>query len=268
MKTYYFLAGLPRSGNTVLSSLLNQNPKIYSSPLSPVCGYMWDLHKSLDNRETNFRNDFTLNNISIISKIMDSFYYNVDKPIVFDREKSWGTTGNLEIIKKYITPNPKIIFTVRPILEILASFISLIPGNSLSYIDEDMATNNWWYKDYLSRNENRCDYLMRPYGMIDQVMVSFNEIHKLGNENIFHLVEYNNLINNPAKVMNGIYEFLDIKSYEHDFNNIIKLEEDKDSLVGMPKDMHIVRKQLSKVSLPIERILSEYTINKYSGITF
>ena len=170
MKTYHFLAGLPRSGNTVLSSLLNQNPEIYSSPLSPVCGYMWDLHKSLDNREANFRNDFTSNNMSIMSNIMDSFYYNIDKPIIFDREKSWGTPGNLKVIKKYITPSPKIIFTVRPILEVLASFISLIPEDSLSYIDEDMASSNWWYKEYLSRNENRCDYLMRPYGMIDQVM--------------------------------------------------------------------------------------------------
>lgn len=251
-----------------MSSLLNQNPEIYSSPLSPVCGYMWDLHKSLSNREANFRNEFTSNNISIISKIMDSFYYNVDKPIVFDREKSWGTTGNLEMIKKYITPNPKIIFTVRPILEMLASFISLIPSGELSYIDEDMASSNWWYKDYLSRNDNRCDYLMRPYGMIDQVMVSFNEIHKRENEGIFHLVDYNNLTNNPEETMTNIYKFLEIEPYQHNFNNIEKLEEDRDSLVGMPKDMHKIRKELSKTSLPVERVLSEYIINKYSGITF
>jgi hypothetical protein len=30
MKTYHFLAGLPRSGNTLLSALLNQNPIIHS----------------------------------------------------------------------------------------------------------------------------------------------------------------------------------------------------------------------------------------------
>ena len=42
MKTYHLLAGLPRSGNTLLSAILNQNPDIYSSPLSPITGMLWD----------------------------------------------------------------------------------------------------------------------------------------------------------------------------------------------------------------------------------
>ena len=28
MKEYYFLSGLPRSGNTLLGSIINQNPRI------------------------------------------------------------------------------------------------------------------------------------------------------------------------------------------------------------------------------------------------
>ena len=35
-KTFYFMTGLPRSGSTLLSSILNQNPKFYSGPSSPV----------------------------------------------------------------------------------------------------------------------------------------------------------------------------------------------------------------------------------------
>lgn len=266
MKTYHFLAGLPRSGNTVLSSILNQNPQIYSSPISPICGYMWDLHRSIQNKEANSRNNFTSRNASIMSGLMDSFYYDVDKPIIFDREKSWATTGNLNVIKKYLTPKPKIIFTVRPILEILASFLALIPENELTYIDEDMSSANWWYKDYLSRNDNRCEFLMRPFGMIDQIMFSFNEIRKSENKGIFHVVEYNQLIENPNKIMNGIYEFLELEPYSHDFDNVQKLEDDKDSLVGLPASMHNVRKKLEKKSLPVDRILSKYIIAKYGAI--
>ena len=36
MKTFYFLAGLPRSGSTVLASILNQNPEVYVTPTSPM----------------------------------------------------------------------------------------------------------------------------------------------------------------------------------------------------------------------------------------
>ncbi|NBP58534.1 sulfotransferase, partial [bacterium] len=35
-KKYYFISGLPRSGSTLLSAILNQNPRFYSGPNSPV----------------------------------------------------------------------------------------------------------------------------------------------------------------------------------------------------------------------------------------
>ena len=45
-KTFYFISGLPRSGSTLLSSILNQNPRFYSGPSSPVVSTMLTL-KSL-----------------------------------------------------------------------------------------------------------------------------------------------------------------------------------------------------------------------------
>ena len=39
MKEYYFISGLPRSGSTLLSSILRQNPKFHadiSSSLEPI----------------------------------------------------------------------------------------------------------------------------------------------------------------------------------------------------------------------------------------
>ena len=35
-KTYFFLAGLPRAGGTLLGAILNQNPDIYVGPTSPI----------------------------------------------------------------------------------------------------------------------------------------------------------------------------------------------------------------------------------------
>ena len=36
MKKYYFIGGIHRSGSTLLSTILNQNPRFYSGPMSPV----------------------------------------------------------------------------------------------------------------------------------------------------------------------------------------------------------------------------------------
>jgi sulfotransferase len=268
MKTYHFLSGLPRSGNTLLSSILNQNPEIYSSPLSPICSYMWDLHKIIEQKENNLRNDFSSNNISMVNGLFNNFYYDVDKPIIFDREKSWGVSSNLEMLKKYITPTPKIVFTIRPIVEILASFISLFPSDQLCYIDEDMANDNWWYKNYLSRNDNRCDYLMRPFGMIDHAMLTFNEINKEENKNIFHIIEYDNLILKPDETLNSLYSFVGLQPYEHNLSSITKIEKDSDSIVGLPSNLHNIRKELKKISISPEIILSDYVLSKYGNIKF
>ena len=36
MKSYYFISGLPRSGSTLLSGILKQNPDFYADIASPV----------------------------------------------------------------------------------------------------------------------------------------------------------------------------------------------------------------------------------------
>lgn len=229
---------------------------------------MWDLHKIVKQKENNLRNDFTSNNISMVNGLFNNFYYDVDKPIIFDREKSWGVSSNLEMLKKYITPTPKIIFTIRPILEILASFVSLFPSDQLCYVDEDMANDNWWYKNYLSRNDNRCDYLMRPFGMIDHTLLTFNEIHKEENKDVFHIVEYDNLVSKPDETLNSLYSFIGLQPYKHNLSSIIKIEEDTDSLVGLPSNLHLIRKELKKTSISPEVILSDYVLSKYGNIKF
>ena len=36
MKSYHFISGLPRSGSTLLSGILKQNPEFYADIASPV----------------------------------------------------------------------------------------------------------------------------------------------------------------------------------------------------------------------------------------
>jgi len=40
------LSGLPRSGSTLLSAILSQNPLIHAEGNSAVCQIMWDTHTS------------------------------------------------------------------------------------------------------------------------------------------------------------------------------------------------------------------------------
>jgi sulfotransferase len=263
-KTYHFLAGLPRSGNTLLSALLNQNPDIYSTPLSPLPTFMWEFANSAGNMEQTNRN--TENQIKaeiFLSSFMDNYYKEVEKPVVIDREKAWGTPANLSIIKQYVTPTPKIIFTVRDILEIIASFIKM----DADYLKSGAYNSNYYMANYRSEKDLVAEFLMESNGDIGKGLLSLASAFYPENKGMFHIVEYNNLVFNPEETMAGIYDFLDMPHYEHNFKKIQKVETDNDEVLGLPKDLHDIRKSLSNSSTSTD-ILSDYIKHKYSNMEF
>ena len=263
-KTYHFLSGLPRSGNTLLSAILNQNPDIYSSPLSPLTALFWASENHLNNLESTNRNVENKNRTEkLLSLFISNFYADVKKPIIIDRDKTWGTPGNLDIIKKYITPAPKIIFTVRDILEILASFIKM----KATYLINDTTDSNSYINNYYSAEDAIAEHLMGTNGDIDKCLLSLSSAFYPENKGIFHIVEYNDLVLRPEETMSGIYKFLELPDYRHDFKNIQKVESDKDILLGFPRNMHDVREHLSKSSTSVD-ILSDYIKHKYSNMEF
>ena len=40
-QNYYFMAGLPRAGSTLLKSIIDQNPNVHTEPVSPVMELMY-----------------------------------------------------------------------------------------------------------------------------------------------------------------------------------------------------------------------------------
>jgi len=263
MKTLHFLAGLPRSGNTLLSSILNQNPLIHSSALSPISALLWQYQLANTYDENLTRLNDKQGYVNAGKKLIHNFYEHIDKPIIIDRNKAWGTPPNLQNIKNIITPNPKIIFTTRPIIEILASFINIMP-NENSIIDFEIKQSEWTYKNYLTHNDNRCDFLMKPNGQIDTILSIIDSIQE--NAENFCLIKYDDIVNTPQKVMDKIYNFLELPNFEHDFNNIQKLEIDNDEATGSPANLHEIRPQLKKISQDPKEVLSKYIIDKYSNI--
>lgn len=263
-KTYHFLAGLPRSGNTLLSALLNQNPEIYSTPLSPLPTLLWDFNNSCNNMEATNRNvENKIKTEIFLSSFLDNYYKEIEKPVVIDREKAWGTPANLGLVKQYITPTPKVIFTVRDILEIIASFVRM----DAQYLKNDSYTAEYYISNYRSPKDLICEYLMSLNGDIDKGLLSLASAFYPENKGMFHIVEYNDLVFSPDETMDKIYDFLGMPHYDHNFSKIEKVETDNDEAIGLPKDLHTIRKSLSQSSTNLD-ILSDYIRHKYSNMEF
>ena len=94
LKQYYFLCGLPRAGNTLLASLINQNPNITLTANSIVPEIIYQL-ASLKKTEIyrNFPDWKSLDNV--IMNTFDSYYKDYSAEHIIDRGP-WGTPQNLE----------------------------------------------------------------------------------------------------------------------------------------------------------------------------
>jgi len=120
-KQHYFLSGLPRAGNTLLGSLINQNPNVCLTAHSVVADILWQLE--LIKRSQTFLNFPDSKSFENVTKnVFKNYYSKYQANKIIDRGH-WGTPANIEQIKKNVTKNPKFIILYRPIVECLASFV-------------------------------------------------------------------------------------------------------------------------------------------------
>jgi hypothetical protein len=83
---------------------------------------------------------------------------------------------------------------------------------------------------------------------------------------MFHFIEYNDLVSNPTKVLNDLYDYLEIERFDHIFEEL-KSEILPESSLGI-YDLHTIRPNIEKKSVDPKSIFSENTIRRYSGLEF
>jgi sulfotransferase len=265
MKTFYFLSGLPRSGSTLLSSILNQNPEIHASPNSPMCVVMSDAKDALFMSEQYAAYQKPKVVQPMLYGIIEGFYSDVENRYVIDKSRSWSTPYGFNTLMMAMPYRPKIIIMVRDILEILASFIKINNGNPDSFIDREIKALN--LPQYRSLNDTRCDSLMRPGGTMDTSLSGIGNAMIASNKDYFHFVEYNDLVNNPKNTIDKIYNFLEIDSFDHNFYNIENKFMENDLVYGI-NGLHSVKPKIEKSDTSVQEVLSEYVIGKYKNLEF
>lgn len=266
-RTYHFMSGLPRSGSTLLSSILNQNPRFHSGPSSPVVPTMIALEQSLANDELYLAYPKKAQAAKIISSVLENWYSDVEKPVIFDKNRSW--VNRLHYIPGYFGIEPKVLYPVRNIDQILTSFISMhrrnpyTGQNRLPFPDEMLVKNNIPLTD-----DNRCEVLCSPGGILGASYNGLKQVFAEGKEKQVHIIEYDDLINEPESTMRKIYDFLGEEYYAHDFTKIENIHRENDQEVYGVADMHDVRPTLNKISSDPTQVLSENILNKCRGAEF
>jgi len=268
MKQFYFMAGLPRSGSTLLSSILNQNPRIYSGPSSPVLPTMLGIENQFLNGEL-YKGYPKPNQANlIISSIIHQFYSDIEKPIVIDKNRAWP--DYIIKLEGYICKPAKIICPVRDIDEILTSMIMMIRRNpykdgqqKINFIDEQLIKNNTPLTD-----DNRCQFMAGPNGILGQSYTSIQKALNGGFEDRIHFVEYKDLVDSPEETLSKLYEFIGEEYYEHTFNNLENKNRENDLKTYGLSDMHEVHSELKSTAPSPLDVLSETILDKCKGMEF
>jgi hypothetical protein len=236
----YFLTGIPRAGNTILSSVFNQNPyaKISAHSVLPLL-FNNILDVKNNNTFCNFPDFEGIDNI--IRNIFKNYYAHYNCNTIIDRA-SWGFYLNL---LEYMPVNNKFIILHRPLLEVLASFVRVEkPTNVIKY----------------------CDDLLLKETILSKALTSTQNI--IDNKKEYLLITYDDLVNNICECIQKICKFIDIDYLEPDLNNIqqFKINDigyDDSVLSG---NFHTIKTDnIEKNLIEVEKILPKEIINKYKN---
>ena len=262
-----FLAGLPRSGSTLLRSILNQNPELYSGPISPSVELLYYTDKYFQSSEMLLASPQPESCFNVLSNMMNLFYEpilkkeNKSKIIEFNR----AIPNNIERFRTYIKEDVRIVCPVRSIPEILASFISLIHKNSdkVSFVDQYLIDQGIEVND-----DTRCDYLMSDYGIVGQALFAMSRPYLRNEQNLLKIVEYDDLVERTDEVMNEIYDFWGLERYQHTYDNLENKYPENDIFQYNLDGMHTVGRTIKKTCKKPEEVLSTEIIEKYSGMEY
>jgi sulfotransferase len=251
-----FMAGLPRSGSTLLAALLNQNPRIHTEPSSPLMDLSKAVVRAIESNEHYTAFPKPKSALAVSQAVFQAYYWEAEKPVIIDKNRGWPT--QIRGLEQCIVPKAKIICPVRDIDEVLASLVKIARENPfnpetgrLNFIDHSLVAMNKPIND-----DNRCEFLLSTQGILGQCAVALQNAIKEGFRDRLHFVEYNDLVEEPEETLRELYAFLEEEEYEgHDFSNIQGMYREKDSEVFSVPDLHKVSEKLIRSKTNPKKIL-------------
>jgi sulfotransferase len=253
VKKFYFISGLPRSGTTLLSAILNQNPRFQASISGPLARFARSIIDQ-SSSQSGYRHQCPPEKrANIIKGIFDNYYDDQNKEVFFDTNRGW--TRLLPLVNE-LYPYTKCIICVRDIPWVLDSFESLIRKNPL---DKSLLYPDNVVDDVYSR----CDFQMQPDATTGFAYIGIKQAITSKERTMCMLVEYEQLCRNPEGMMRALYNFIDQPYFDHDFNSVESSYDEFDNDVNV-KGLHTTRKKVEWVER--QMIIPPDIQAKYSGM--
>lgn len=213
------LAGLPRSGSTLLANVLSQHPHIHVSGTSALS---LAVEKVVDTLSTAPEVQSDLANVpgaydgylAALRGLCDGWYINRPEAHVVDKGRNWV---QYRALLTQIYPGSALIVCVRDPRDVIASI-------------ERQHQNTALFNSPVARTiHESADLLMRQDGMVGGPIRFCEDLLRRNLPGVVY-VRYESLAASPQTVVDRIYDTFGIPSYQHDFDDVQNVATDLDAL--------------------------------------
>ena len=236
----HFISGLPRSGSTLLSAILRQNPRFHAMMTSPVGAiYLAMLEATSRKNETAvFINQDQKQ--ALLSGVFENYYHDIGhEKLVFDTNRIW--CSKMPALSK-LFPDAKLICCVRHIPWIMDSIERLIRRNAYDL------SGMFGYESG-GTVYSRVNRLATGDGMVGFALDCLREAFYGGWADRMILVTYEALARDPTGTMAQLYDFIGEPAFAHDFDNVQYSADEFDEALGSP-GLHTVRRSVAFLERP------------------
>lgn len=252
----HFISGLPRSGSTLLSSILRQNPRFHAMMTSPVGTlYLAMLGAISRKNEASVFIDDTQKR-ELLRGVFSAYYHAIgaDK-VVFDTNRIWCT--KLPALVQHF-PVARMICCVRSVSWIMDSIERLVRRNAFDL-------SGIFGFDAGGTVYTRVNRLAVNDGMVGFALDALREAFFGEHADRLILVDYEALTRHPKATMQHIYQFIGEAWFEHDFDNVEYSADEFDLPIGSP-GLHTVRRKVEFIQR--DTILPPELFARFEGDAF
>ncbi|MDP2714430.1 sulfotransferase [Rheinheimera sp.] len=254
---FHFISGLPRSGSTLLSAILRQNPAFYASISSPVAPLLTSMLQQFSAGSEHASLVSTAQRQSLLQGLFSSYYTEQqDKQVIFDTNRLW--CARLPLLQK-LFPQSKVIACVRNVAWIMDSLERLYSA--------DPFENSRLFNDEAERNTvySRTDTLAMSNRMVGFAWTALKEAYYSPYASSVLLVDYQLLTEAPEKVLRLVYQFIGEPWFEHRFDDVAFDTPEFDQNLGL-SGLHRIRSQVAVASR--QTILPPDLFDRYAAMNF
>jgi sulfotransferase len=233
MRTIHYIGGLPRSGSTLLTNILLQNPEFQTTATSSLLEFLLQVRDNWKKLEGHTTYPDGQDKWNVIRAIMQN-YHNTDRDIIFDKNRGWS--NHIEFMEKVTGKKAKIIACVRNLEDVCSSFEKLFRKNRAEgEIHGEFSNSN------MKTIDGRIGVWTSDEGVLGRPYVSLMDTFQRGLGDRILIFPYEGWTADPEFWFKKLYDFIGQPYYAHDFNNIEQTIRENDAGYGWGSDLHEIK---------------------------